>query len=136
MFMHDETRRLFDELSRAMGPGYVAGATRTGVFPQVNIYDDGESFLVRAEVAGIDKESLELTTRRDQLTIRGSRTVKAAEEGASYHRRERDSGQFRRTLTLPQPVDGEKVSATYRDGVVEVVLPRAPEAKQRKIPIT
>lgn len=135
MLSNDETRRLFDELFRALGPAQVAPFRGGGVFPQVNIYDDGESFLVRAEVAGIDKDSLEVTTRKDQLTIRGSRTVKPAEEGASYHRRERESGQFRRTLSLPQPIDGEKVSATYRDGILEVVAPRAPEAKQRRIQV-
>jgi HSP20 family protein len=133
MFPYDEPRaRLFDELFQMMSPRF---APRTGVYPQVNLYDDGESFLVRAEVPGIDKNSLDVTTRKDQLTIRGTRQVQPAGEAASYHRRERESGQFRRTLTLPQPVDADKVSATYQNGVLEIVLPRAPEARQRKVPI-
>jgi HSP20 family protein len=137
MFSFDENRvRLFDELFRAMSsinPAF--RAERAGVFPQVNVYDDGESFLVRAEVSGLDKDKIDVSTRKEQLTIRGQRTVKTAEDGASYHRRERDGGQFRRTLTLPQPIDADKVSASYRDGVLEIVLPRAPEAKQRTIPV-
>src|SRR5262249_41561593 len=115
MFSVDENRgRIFDELFRMMShPGL--RVDRAGVFPQSSLYDDGESFLVRAEVAGLDKDSIEVTTRREELTIRGQRTLKAAEDGASYHRREREGGRFRRTLTLPQPVDGEKVSASYKD---------------------
>ena len=134
MFGFDDTRsRLFDELFRSMTQP--AANPRLGVFPAVNMYDDGESFLVRAEIPGIDKESLDLTARKDQLTIRGTRTLSAAVEQASYHRQERDGGQFRRTITLPQAVDADKISASYKDGVLEVVLPRAPEARQRKIPV-
>jgi HSP20 family protein len=134
MFGRDDLRnRFFEDFFRLMSPPL---ATRAGVFPQVNIYDDGESFLVRAEVAGIDKESLDITTRKDQLTIRGKRTVSTAHEGASYHRREREGGQFRRTLSLPQPIDAEKVTAKYSDGVLEIVLPRAAEARNRRIPVT
>ncbi len=134
MFNFEERARLFDDLFRMMSPAFRPEGA--GVFPQINLYDDGESFLVRAEVGGIDKDSLEVTTRKDQLAIRGTKTVVEADKGASYHRREREGGQFRRTLTLPQPIDGEKVSATYRDGVLEIMLPRAPEARQRKIPVT
>lgn len=136
MFQRDETRRLLDELFRMMEAGYAPAASRgTGVFPQVNIYDDGESFLVRAEVAGIDKEKLEITTRKEELSIRGTRTLKAADEGASYHRREREGGQFRRTITLPQPVDPDKVTASYKDGILEIVLPRAAEAKPPRVAV-
>lgn len=135
MYGFDDTRmRLFDELFRTMlSP---ATSPRAGVFPAVNIYDDGESFLVRAELPGIDKDSLEITAKKDQLTIRGSRRVKPADDNASYHRREREDGQFRRTLALPQAIDGDKVTASYRDGVLEVVLPRAAELKQRRIPVS
>lgn len=134
MFGFDDPRsRLFDELFRNMLSPMVA--PRLGVYPAVNIYDDGESFMVRAEIAGLDKESLDVTARRDQLTIRGKRTLQPAGESASYHRREREGGQFRRTLTLPQPIDAEKVVATYRDGILEIVLPRAQEARLRKIPV-
>ncbi|MCK6545541.1 Hsp20/alpha crystallin family protein [Myxococcota bacterium] len=135
MFTFDDNRyRLFDELFRMMATPS-AFTTRGAVYPAVNIYDDGESFLVRAEVAGIDKESLDITAKRDQLTVRGTRTLKPAEDNASWHRREREGGQFRRTVTLPQPIDAEKVVATYKDGVLEIVLPRAAEAKQRRIPV-
>jgi HSP20 family protein len=83
----------------------------------------------------VDKDSLEITARGDQLTIRGERVVKPAESSASYHRREREGGRFRRVVTLPQRVEADKVTATYRDGVLEVRLPRVSEDKPRKIQI-
>jgi HSP20 family protein len=136
MFGFDENRnRVFDELFRMMsGPAF--RMERSGVYPQINLYDDGESFMIRAEVPGLDKDRVEITARKDQVSIRGTRTVKPAETGASYHRRERDSGQFRRTLTLPQAVDADKITATYKDGVLEVVLPRSPDVKPRRIQVS
>jgi HSP20 family protein len=101
----------------------------------VNLFDDGERFLVRAELPGVDKGSLEVTAQGEQLTIRGERKIEPAEKKASYHRREREGGQFRRVVTLPQGVDANNIQATFKDGVLEVELPRAPELKPRKISI-
>ncbi len=126
---YDDLFRLF---SGQAGP---APRETAGVFPPVNLYDDGSVFLVRTEIPGMDKTSIEVTTAGDQLTIRGERVVAPAEPGASYHRRECDGGQFRRTVTLPQPVDAEAIEATYKNGVLEVRLPRVPERKPRKIAV-
>jgi HSP20 family protein len=133
---HEDPLRRAEELLRWVAPSLSASTQRSaGVFPPVNIYDDGESYLVRAEIPGINKDALELTVKGDQLTIRGERDVKP-EPDASYHRRERDSGQFRRVVTLPQAVDAEKINATYKLGVLEVRLPRKPEAQPRKISVS
>jgi HSP20 family protein len=131
--LDSDVSRLGGELVRALG-WVPQGAP--GVFPAVNIYDDGEAFLVRAEIPGVDRESLEITTRGNELAIRGERVVRTAEETASYHRREREGGRFRRVVTLPQRVDGERVSATYRQGILEVTLPRVNEEKPRKIQLS
>jgi HSP20 family protein len=125
--------RLGEEVSRRLGR---QAPSEAGVFPAVNIYDDGEGFLVRAEMPGIDKNALEVTARGDQLAIRGERVLETAEAPASYHRREREGGQFRRTITLPQKIDSNGVRATYTNGVLEVVLPRLPEAQPRKVQIS
>jgi len=130
--LEQELSRLRSDFERLLGGNRLSSA---GVFPAVNIYDDGESFLVRAELPGIDKDSLEITTKGEQLTIRGERKLDPAEAPANYHRREREGGQFRRVVSLPQPVDANKVSATYRNGVLDVILPRAAEAQPRKISI-
>jgi len=131
---------LFEDLARLQEEAgallSVSPATRRGgVFPAVDIYGDGESFLVRAEIPGIDKDSLEITATGDQLTVRGERRIDPAGSSCCYHRAEREGGRFRRVVTLPERVDSSKVQATYRSGVLEILLPRAEESKSRKISI-
>ncbi len=108
---------------------------RPEVYPPLNIYDNGEAFVVRAEVPGVDPKSLEIEATGDTLTLRGERTVAEAGPKASYHRREREAGEFRRSLTLPKPVDSSKVVANCDSGVLELQLPYAEEAKRRKITV-
>jgi HSP20 family protein len=76
-----------------------------------------------------------VTAKGDQLTVSGERVAQPVKPEASYHRRERASGKFRRTVTLPQQVDPDAVQAAYRNGVLEVVLPRVAESQPRKIAI-
>lgn len=108
---------------------------RTGVYPLMNVYDDGESFVVRAEVPGMDPKELDISVTGDTLTLHGERGASKLPEGASYHRRELSYGSFRRAMTLPEQVDSSKVAAHYRDGILEILLPRAEQAKQRKVEI-
>lgn len=107
----------------------------SGVFPPLNIYDDGESFVVRAEVPGVDPKSIDITVTGDTLNLKGERTLPELPEGASYHRRERESGVFRRALTLPDQVDSSKVKADYKNGILQILMPRAEQAKQHKIDV-
>jgi len=122
--------RLFGEFSTRTDKGYKAS-----VYPPLNIYNDSESLIVLAEVPGIDPKTLDLHVTDDTLTLSGERTLPELPEGASYHRRERDFGQFRRTLTLPEKVDSKRVVASCKDGILEVRLPRAEEAKARRISV-
>ena len=110
--------------------------TRTaGAFPPVNIYDDGEGFRVRAELPGIEKEDLEIHAQGDELTIRGERDIAPPEEGADWHRRERQGGQFRRTVQLPQAINADKVTANLKLGVLDVYAPRARDTQPKQIEI-
>lgn len=134
----ERMRREMDRLSSAFGPYFGTGEGtiyRPGVYPPLNVYDDGESFIVRAEVPGVDPKAVDITVTGDTLSIRGERSAAGLPEGASYHRREINSGQFRRALTLPEQVDNTKVMASYQNGILEIRLPRAEAAKQRKIDI-
>jgi len=129
-----DVNRLFGELDGWFGSrsGGVASGT---VYPPVNTYSDGESFIVRAELPGIDPQSLNIEVAGDTLTIGGERKAPELPEGASYHRRERDFGEFRRSLKLPERVESQKVVAAYQDGVLEVRLPQAEESKARRIAV-
>jgi len=115
--------------------GTDVAAHRPEVYPPLNIYDDGETFVVRAEIPGVDPKNIDIEATGDTLTIRGERTIPDAAPNSSYHRRERDSGQFRRALTLPKPVDNTKVVANCVNGVLEIRMPHAEETKRRKITV-
>jgi HSP20 family protein len=111
--------------------------TRTaggGAYPPVNVFNEGEDFVVVAELPGVRKEDLDVQVRGDTLRIKGKKTV-GYEPQASVHRREREAGEFDRTLTLPAQLDAAKVAAEYRDGVLTVRLPRAESERPRSVAI-
>lgn len=126
-----ELLRLQQEMSRLFGE---SGHAPSRAFPATNLYDDGENFMLRSELPGLDKDKLDITVAGDVLSIKGSR-VDDKHEG-SYHRRERGWEDFHRSVTLPDTIDVEKVHAAYQDGVLEVTLPRAPDARPRKVSIS
>ncbi len=129
----DRLRQEVNRLFNVFGPGTEPFASR--VYPALNLTDDGNNFYVRAELPGIEPESLDISVVGDQLLIRGERKIEPEEQKAGYHRRERESGFFRRTMTLPVKVDPGRVSADMKNGVLTIALPRAEEAKPRKISV-
>lgn len=133
-----DERGRFEELVRTFfqTPGVAPSARSSGVFPPVNVYDDGTSFLLRAELPGVEKDGLEITVKGNQVTLRGERKSHAAGKEAAYHRREAQAGQFRRVVTLPEAVAADSVRASLEHGVLELVLPRVPEALPRKITLS
>jgi HSP20 family protein len=119
---------LFDRFG-ALAPGLGRGA-----FPALNLYETDDAFVLTAEIPGIAPEELEISLEGSTVMLRGERKL-ASEEGASVHRSERTSGAFRRALDLPVPIDGEKVEATHRHGVLTLRLPKAPEHRPRQVAV-
>jgi HSP20 family protein len=128
--------RLQRDLDRS-GTGDALGMTTTGpgTFPPINVFQRGDGFVVIAEAPGLDRETLSVEVRKNQLRIAGRR-VAPTTEGMSLHRRERTVGEFDRTISLPEPIDAEAVSASYEDGMFIMNLPHAAEAKPRVIKIS
>ncbi len=119
----------------SMGSDWFGSRTAgAGAYPPVNVFSEGEDFVVVAELPGVKKEDLDIQVRGDTLRIKGKKTV-AAEAKASVHRRERSAGDFDRTLTLPAQLEAGKVSADYRDGVLTIRLPRAESERPRTVTI-
>jgi HSP20 family protein len=111
--------------------------TRTsgrGAYPPVNVFSEGEDFVVVAELAGVKKENLDVEVKGDTVRIHGKKAVESGEE-VSVHRRERTEGQFDRTLSFPVQLDADKASADYRDGVLTLRLPRAASERPRSVTI-
>ncbi len=127
--------RMQNDMDRLWSTFGSLSQAQRGVFPPINIYDDGESFIARAELPGIDPVDIELSVTGNTLTIQGKREIQPADEGCCYHRRERRGGQFRRAVTLPADVDGSKVNAVCTNGILEILLPRSEQSKLRKIKV-
>jgi HSP20 family protein len=122
-------------MENVMGSDWFGSRTSgSGAFPLVNVFNDGDDFVVVAELPGVKKEDLDVQVSGDTLRLRGKKSV-AYDEAASVHRRERAAGEFDRTLTLPDDLDAARVSAEYRDGVLTLRLPRAESAKPRTVTI-
>jgi HSP20 family protein len=105
-------------------------------FPVVDVYEDKDSLVVRAEVPGMKKEDIEISLQDGFLTFSGERKEEHKQETAETYRSERVLGRFHRSISLPCQVVAEKIKATYTDGVLTVTLPKAEEAKPKQIPIT
>lgn len=103
-------------------------------YPAMNVWTDENSAIVTAELPGVDMDKIDISVEDDTLTVRGERQPEE-KEGASYHRRERRFGSFVRSFRLPFRVDAEEVEATFKNGVLNIVLPRAEEEKPKKISV-
>ena len=104
-------------------------------FPATNVWVSYDNAVVTTEIPGIDPNALEISVVKDTLTLRGSRQAEELKEGESYHRRERWTGQFAKTLELPFAVESGKVEARFAKGILSISLPRAEVDKPRKITI-
>ena len=103
--------------------------------PVVEVFERGDDLVIRAEVPGVRREEIELRVENDTLTLQGERKREIDEEGGKTYRSERAYGAFMRRFTLPTTVDSSKISATHKDGVLELVLPKAESSKPRRLEI-
>jgi HSP20 family protein len=101
----------------------------------VDILESRDSYLIRAELPGMKKEDINLEFRDGAVTLSGERKFEEPAAGVEYHRAERASGKFFRSFYLPQTIKQEDMRATYRDGILEIHIPKAEEAKPRQIAI-
>lgn len=106
----------------------------TGAFPPINVFRKGEDFIAIIELPGVSKEGLDIQVKKNAIRISGQKQVQS-DENCSFHRRERVSGNFDRSITLPVQINSEGVKAEYRDGVLTLLIPRAESDKPRAIKI-
>lgn len=103
--------------------------------PAVDIYEDKDKITIRAELPGMQQRDIQLSVENNTLTISGERKRDEQRKEGDTFRSERFYGRFQRSITLPQPVDSGRISATYRDGVLTVICPKSEEAKSRQIEV-
>jgi HSP20 family protein len=129
--LRDEMDQLFENFFGPMATwSPLTGGART--FPPLNIWEDDNNLYAEAELPGMTMDDLEVYVVGNELTIMGER--KGSQDG-NFHRRERPIGAFLRTVTLPMPIDANRVEATLRDGVLMITMPKSEIAKPRKIQV-
>jgi HSP20 family protein len=132
--MQSRINSLFDEVfDRANGHSQAY----SGVWaPPVDILESRDSYLIRAELPGMKKEEISVEFKEGALTLSGEKKFEEPAEGVTYHRSERASGKFARSFYLPQTIKQDGINATFRDGILEVHVPKADEAKPKQIAIS
>ena len=103
--------------------------------PLVDVEETKDNVIARIELPGLKKEDIKVTIKNNMLTISGERKHETEEKGKTYYRIERAYGQFQRTIELPTDVLADKAKATYKDGILELVIPKSEKAKEKEIAI-
>ena len=137
-----ELEEMSDRLNRVFArTGSARAADDTGAFltfdwaPSVDIAETAEAFEIKAELPDVKKDDVKVTVEDGQLRISGERKQEKDEKGKKFHRVERSYGSFMRSFALPENVDDSKLSAEYKDGVLNVRLPKTEQAKPKAIAV-
>ncbi|MCY4363076.1 MAG: Hsp20/alpha crystallin family protein [Gammaproteobacteria bacterium] len=112
-----------------------SGLSSRGGVPPINIFQQDGEYAIIAELPGVDRKDIDIDVQRNRIRISGQKQVDYG-EGASVHRRERQTGAFDRTFATPFALDADKVKAEYNDGILALSLPRAEQDKPRSINIS
>ena len=131
--MRKEMDRFWDSFLEGTMPK--RGEDGTEWFPSLDLSETKSDFVVKAELPGIDLKDIDISLTDGMLTIRGEKEQEKEEKEENYHSIETSYGTFSRSVSLPRDVKNDKVSASYKDGVLRVVLPKSEEAKKKEIKI-
>jgi HSP20 family protein len=143
----DEMDRLFDRYVRGWGfgpsrlprvrwPEFRWPEGFEMLSPHVDVYEDGKQVVLTAEIPGVRKEDLDIDVSEHAVTIRGEKKEEEEKEKKDYYRVERSYGSFSRTVPIPPGADHSRAKASFRDGVLEIRVPKKPEARKKKIKVT
>ncbi|CUS83418.1 HSP20 family protein [Candidatus Kryptobacter tengchongensis] len=122
-----EINKLFNDFFKTFQSGYE--------YPLLDIVDTKDNLVIYAEIPGVSKDDVKVKIHNDVLTISGERKEPEVSEKANCLIREREFGKFMRSVRLPYPIDVDKVSAEYKDGILKIILPKKEEAKPKEIQI-
>jgi HSP20 family protein len=130
--LQDEMNRVFD---RAVGQTTRGQATRSWA-PALDIAERKDAYLVTVELPGVNPDDIDVTLENNLLSIQGERRQAQDSADEQFHRVERAYGTFRRSVSLPSTVRADAIQASYENGVLQLLVPKAEEAKPRKIAIS
>ena len=134
MTLQERMNRLFEEslgrkreLEETYGESWI---------PPVDIYETDDDLIFTVELPGVDQKDVEIQVKDNNLLIKGERKLEKEVKKENYHRMERSYGIFQRSFVLPNYIDPEKIKASFKNGILKVVMPKSAETKPRQIAIT
>ncbi len=129
--LSDRLNRMFEEMS-----GFNVDNEITGSWaPAVDVYESENAIEIKADLPGMTEKDIDVTVENNTLTIKGERKFENEEKRETYHRVERQYGSFYRSFKLPNTVDVTKINANFRNGILELALPKKEETRPKKIAI-
>jgi HSP20 family protein len=131
--LQERINRMFEETMKALSLTVGEEFERGTWTPAVDIYETEDSFVVRADLPGVSKDDIQVEIKDNTLTLKGEKKFEEKVSRDNYIRVERAYGTFVRSFTLPQNVDADKIKAKYKEGVLELTIPKKEEAKLKQI---
>lgn len=133
--LQERINRMFDDTIRTLYPTDGEELEKGTWAPAVDIYETNDSFVVSADLPGLNKDEIQIDLKDNTLTLKGEKKFEEKVSEDNYIRVERAYGSFVRSFTLPQNVDPEKIKAKYKEGVLEITIPKKEEAKPKQIKV-
>jgi HSP20 family protein len=135
MTIQERMNRLFDQTLSKTRTEDEEGLTASTWSPAVDIYETADSIVLKAELPGLSRENIDIQVRDNTLTLKGERKFEREVKDENYLRIERSYGAFQRGFSLPAVIQQDKIKATFKEGVLEVSMPKAEEAKPTQVKI-
>jgi len=126
---------LLNRLHRELDQTFDTGTREATWSPAVDIHEEAERFVVRADLPGVKPADIEITADKGVLSLRGTRNFEQRNDEGRYSRVERVSGKFVRSFTLPQNVQEDAIKASFKDGVLELIIPKVAKIEPRRIEV-
>lgn len=129
--LSDRLNRMFEEMSGFNVENEITGSWA----PAVDVYESENAIEIKADLPGMTEKDIDVTVENNTLSIKGERKIENEEKRESYHRIERQYGSFYRSFQLPNIVDVTRINASFRNGILELALPKREETKPKRISI-
>src|SRR3989337_18462 len=124
------------EFSRLINPNFESSTVETSDWqPKVDVVEESKQFVVKVDIPGVDPKDISVSLDRNNLTIKGEKETEHKEKKDNYVRYERSKGSFYRRIMLPDVVDGDKITAKGKDGVLVITIPKSDKGTTRKIEV-
>jgi HSP20 family protein len=133
--IQSEMNRLFNSFFESTSPGNGPTSVRRWI-PAMDLVESDEDFVLHADLPGLGEDDVKIELEDNVLTVSGERKLEHEDRKEGYYRVERASGAFRRSLTLPEGIDPERIAASFENGVLEVRIPKPEQRKPRKVTIS